>query len=41
MPGAFLRLHHELAPDEKKFYAQGAKEVEEEIEKRRNSTNAY
>jgi rubrerythrin len=31
--GEFLRLLHELAPDEKKFYAQGAKEVESEIKK--------
>jgi len=31
--GEFLRLLHELAPDEKKFYAEGAKEVEEEIGK--------
>jgi rubrerythrin len=31
--GEFLRLLHELAPDEKKFYAEGAKEVEEEIAK--------
>jgi rubrerythrin len=31
--GEFLRLLHELAPDEKKFYAEGAKEVEEEIDK--------
>jgi len=31
--GEFLRLLHELAPDEKKFYAKGAKEVEEEIKK--------
>ena len=31
--GEFLRLLHELAPDEKKFYAQGAEEVEETIEK--------
>jgi rubrerythrin len=31
--GEFLRLLHELAPDEKKLYAQGAKEVEEMIEK--------
>ena len=30
--GEFLRLLHELAPDEKKLYAQGAKEVEEVIE---------
>jgi rubrerythrin len=31
--GEFLRLLHELAPDEEKFYAEGAKEVEEEIKK--------
>lgn len=31
--GEFLRLLHELAPDEKEFYAEGAEEVEEEIEK--------
>ena len=31
--GEFLRLLGELAPDEKKFYAQGAKEVEAEIKK--------
>ena len=31
--GEFLRLLKELAPDEEKFYAKGAKEVEEEIEK--------
>ncbi len=31
--GEFLRLLHELAPDEKKLYAKGAKEVEEIIEK--------
>ncbi|MGA2770119.1 MAG: ferritin family protein [Bryobacteraceae bacterium] len=31
--GEFLRLLRELAPDEEKFYAQGAKEVEEEIGK--------
>jgi len=31
--GEFLRLLHELAHDEEKFYAEGAKEVEEEIEK--------
>ena len=29
--GEFLRLLSELAPDEDKFYAQGAKEVEAEI----------
>jgi rubrerythrin len=31
--GEFLRLLRELAPDEAKFYAEGAGEVEEEIEK--------
>lgn len=31
--GEFLRLLHALAPDEEKFYAEGAEEVEEEIEK--------
>ncbi len=31
--GEFLRLLLDLAPDEEKFYAKGAKEVEEEIEK--------
>ena len=31
--GEFLRLLKELDPDEEKFYAEGAKEVEEEIEK--------
>ncbi len=31
--GEFLRLLHKLAPDEEKFYAQGAKEVEAEIKK--------
>jgi rubrerythrin len=30
--GEFLRLLKELAPDEEKFYDEGAKEVEEEIE---------
>jgi len=29
--GEFLRLLRELCPDEEKFYAEGAKEVEEEI----------
>jgi rubrerythrin len=33
--GEFLRLLRELAPDEEKFYAKGAKEVEEIIEKMR------
>ena len=31
--GEFLRLLQELAPDEEKFYAEGAEEVQEEIEK--------
>ena len=31
--GEFLRLLHELAPDEEMFYKEGAEEVEEEIEK--------
>ncbi len=31
--GEFLRLLKELAPDEEKFYAEGAQEVEEEIAK--------
>jgi len=31
--GEFLRLLRELAPDEENFYAEGYKEVEEEIEK--------
>lgn len=31
--GEFLRLLRELAPDEEKFYAEGAREVEEEIKK--------
>ena len=31
--GEFLRLLRELAPDEEKFYAKGAKEVEEKIKK--------
>ena len=29
--GEFLRLLHELAPNEEKFYAKGAKEVAEKI----------
>ena len=33
--GEFLSLLKELAPDEEKFYDEGAKEVEEEIEKLR------
>ena len=31
--GEFLRLLYQLAPDEAKLYASGAKEVEEEIDK--------
>ncbi len=31
--GEFLRLLRELAPDEEKFYAEGAAEVEEELAK--------
>lgn len=31
--GEFLRLLKELAPDEQKYYDEGAKEVEEEIKK--------
>jgi len=31
--GEFLRLLQELDPEEAKFYAEGASEVEEEIEK--------
>jgi rubrerythrin len=31
--GEFLRLLKQLAPDEEKFYAAGAKEVEEQIKK--------
>jgi len=31
--GEFLRLLKYLAPDEEKFYAEGAGEVEEEMEK--------
>ena len=35
--GEFLRLLKELAPDEEKFYAEGAGEVEEEIKKIKKS----
>lgn len=31
--GEFLRLLHELSPDEARLYAKGAREVEEKIEK--------
>ncbi|AFM39714.1 Rubrerythrin [Desulfosporosinus acidiphilus SJ4] len=34
--GEFLRLLMALAPDEENFYAKGAEEVEEEIEKLTN-----
>ena len=33
--GEFLRLLHELAPDEEKLYVKGAKEVEEKIKKKK------
>jgi len=36
--GEFLRLLHELASDEKKFYAKGAKEVEKTIEESKKNT---
>lgn len=32
--GEFLRLLKHLAPDEEKFYTEGAEEVEEEIKKK-------
>jgi len=35
--GEFLRVLKELAPDEEKFYAEGAEEVEEEIKKLKRS----
>jgi len=35
--GEFLRLLKELAPDEETFYAKGAEEVEEEIERLKRS----
>mgnify|MGYP001309566205 CR=1 FL=1 len=35
--GEFLRLLRESAPDEETFYAEGAKEVEEEIKKTKES----
>lgn len=34
--GEFLRLLKELAPDEEKFYAEGAREVEKEIASLKN-----
>jgi rubrerythrin len=33
--GEFLRLLRELAPDEEKFYAEGAEEVEKVIKKKK------
>jgi len=39
--GEFLRLLKELSPDEEKFYAEGAKEVEEEIEKLKSKWSEY
>jgi rubrerythrin len=36
--GEFLRLLRELAPDEKKFYAEGEDEVEEFIKKLKKET---
>lgn len=33
--GEFLRLLRELAPNEEKFYAKGAKEVEEKMKKKK------
>jgi rubrerythrin len=36
--GEFLRLLKDLAPDEQKFYDEGAKEVEEEIEQLKSSS---
>lgn len=35
--GEFLRLLHELAPDEQAFYDEGTAEVEEEIEEFKGS----
>jgi rubrerythrin len=39
--GEFLRLLKELAPDEEKFYAEGAVEVEEEIKKQKRARSAH
>jgi len=39
--GEFMRLLHEIAPDEQEHYARGAAEVEEEIEKlKKGGSNA-
>ena len=35
--GEFLQLLHELAPDEKKLYEEGAKEVQEMIDELKNN----
>ena len=35
--GEFLRLLHEISPDEEKFYTEGADEVKEEIQKFKDS----
>jgi len=37
--GEFLRLLHELAPDEARLYAEGAKEVEEKITRQNGSSS--
>ena len=37
--GEFLRLLHEIAPDEEKLYAKGATEVESEIKKNKVHIN--
>jgi len=37
--GEFLRLLRELAPDEEKFYAEGAEEVEEEARRTEANNN--
>lgn len=36
--GEFLRLLHELAPDEKKLYDEGAKEVQELVDEIKKGT---
>jgi rubrerythrin len=36
--GEFLRLLHELSPDEENFYAEGAEEVEAEIKNMKQMT---
>jgi rubrerythrin len=37
--GEFLRLLYELAPDEKKLYEDGAEEVQEMIDKLKNTSS--